>query len=681
MAPPLSEVRSWQPEKTEAESRKPEAGSPSSFPLPASSCQILVILCGLWSVVPAILHGGSATVCGGYGLVWAADVQVQAMVSRRQVPLNGRLELTLQVEGTQNAQAPELSLSEFDAQYVGPSTQISIINGRMSASVAHRYLLTPRREGKATIEPIRIEVEGRTFQTQPIEVEVLPPASVTSQGGTGGGLPAPDEPAPLELGKALQLVVAPERTRAYLNQAIPIRLQLVITGVGVRDIQMPTLQAEGFLVKPLGEPTQSDLVVGGQPATLLEFHTVAVPLKTGWLAFGPASLECRVVQPRPARRRRGVDPFEDFFGGGSLFDEFFGGAQLVPARVRAEPVSLEVLPLPEEGKPATFSGAVGVFTMELTAVPREVAVGEPVTLTMTVRGTGNGESVASPTLSGDLSRWKVYDAQPRAPRQPGPSVTGQTEPADLTDKTFEQVLIPLDPSVREIPQAQFSFFNPENGRYETVTQGPLPIRVTPAPVQTPAPLVTPPMPAPATGEPGVLGRDIVYIKEAPGTLGPSRWRWDRSALWWVLALGPFGLLAASEAVRRRWERLRRDPSLARASGALKRAIAGCQRARQLAASGKVSDGYAELFKALQRYVGDRFALPHDGLTKLEMEQHLSRRGAPEEILRGVGELCDRCDAARFAPQSLASAQADAAIRQAETVLKALERWKPSPSKG
>jgi hypothetical protein len=620
------------------------------------------VVSGLWTMVS--------------GLVWAADVQVQAMVSRRQVPLNGRLELTLQIEGTQDARAPELSLGEFDAQYVGPSTQISIINGRMSASVAHRYLLTPRREGTVTIEPIRVEVEGRTFQTQPIEVEVLPPASVTSQGGLGGGAPAVVEPEPLELGEALQLVVAPERTRAYLNQAIPIRLQLVITGVGVRDIRMPTLQAEGFLVKPMGEPRQSDMVVGGQPATLLEFDTVAVPLKTGALSLGPASLECRVVQPQPARRRRGVDPFEEFFGGGPLFDGFFGGTQLVPVRVRAEPVSIEVLPLPEEGKPATFAGAVGAFTMELTAVPREVAAGEPVTLTMTVRGTGNVESVASPTLSGDLTQWKVYDPQPRAPNQPGRAMMGQT---GLTDKTFEQVLIPLDPSVREIPQAQFSFFNPGSALYETLTQGPLPIHVKPAPVQAPVTVVTPPMPAMAPGEPDVLGRDIVYIKETMGPAGSSRWRWHRSAWWWWLAVSPLGLLGVSEAARRRWERRRRDPSLARASGALKRAIAGCQRARQLAASGKGSDGYAELFKTLQRYVGDRFALPHDGLTKLEMEPHLRRRGAPDDILRGVGELCDRCDAARFAPQSLASAQVEAAIQQAEAVLKALERWKPSTS--
>ena len=91
--PGPAEAGSWKPD---AGSRKLEARSwmasqflaLSSFQLPASSCRILVIVCGLWSVVPARLHGGSATVCGGCGLVWAeeprlSEERVERALTRR----------------------------------------------------------------------------------------------------------------------------------------------------------------------------------------------------------------------------------------------------------------------------------------------------------------------------------------------------------------------------------------------------------------------------------------------------------------------------------------------------------------------------------------------------------------------------------------------------------------------
>lgn len=83
-----------------------------------------------------------------------------------------------------------------------------------------------------------------------------------------------------------------------------------------------------------------------------------------------------------------------------------------------------------------------------------------------------------------------------------------------------------------------------------------------------------------------------------------------------------------------------------------------------------------MFKTLQRYVGDRFNLPHEGLTRPELEQHLRRRGAPDQLARDVEALCEQCDAARFAPESVASGQLADAAQRAEDVLKQLERWKP-----
>src|SRR5262245_53058012 len=90
-----------------------------------------------------LLIAGLAIIAVAAATAFAEDVSVQARISRRQVPVNGRLQLSLDISGAQNVQPPELALDGFDAQYVGPSTQISVINGQMSSSVSHTYMLTP----------------------------------------------------------------------------------------------------------------------------------------------------------------------------------------------------------------------------------------------------------------------------------------------------------------------------------------------------------------------------------------------------------------------------------------------------------------------------------------------------------------------------------------------------------
>lgn len=431
---------------------------------------------------------------------------------------------------------------------------------------------------------------------------------------------------------------------------------------------MPTLQADGFLVKPLQKPKQSDVVIGGQSYTLLEFDTEVVPLKPGLLSLGPGSINCQIVQRRRSPRRSaspfGSDPFEDFFDH-SLLDDFFGSGRLVPVTVRAEPVTIEVLPLPEEGRPKDFAGAIGHFSLDVNVIPVEITVGEPITLTMTVKGSGNLEAVAPPSIVGDLSRCKVYEPKPR-----------QDQAAQEAQKTFEQVLIPTDPSVTEIPAVHFSFFDPELGQYRTLTKGPIAIHVKPAPVQERPTIVSAPQGVLSQPvQPETLGRDIIYIKEELGTLRPAGWVWYRS-LWHVfLLITPLILLGVSEGLHRSYEQLTTDPGLARASGAFKRAIVQCQRAKQLQQAGKVAGCYAAVFRALQRYIGDRFNLPSEGLTKTELERHLKPRGIAEDLFRELASLFDQCDAARFAPTSVASDQVSAMVGSAESVLKRLEQWK------
>ena len=138
---------------------------------------------------------------------------------------------------------------------------------------------------------------------------------------------------------------------------------------------------------------------------------------------------------------------------------------------------------------------------------------------------------------------------------------------------------------------------------------------------------------------------------------------------------PMLWLGASEIARRYRARRMADPGIARASGAMKHAWAQLQTARRHTERGQMHDGYADIFRAMQRYVGDRFNLSTDGLTRAEIESVLRARGASEALVRDVAALCDRCDAARFAPASIAADHAEATWQLAATALKQLEHWR------
>ena len=146
-----------------------------------------------------------------------------------------------------------------------------------------------------------------------------------------------------------------------------------------------------------------------------------------------------------------------------------------------------------------------------------------------------------------------------------------------------------------------------------------------------------------------------------------------------LLLAPVLLIGVSEAACRHRLRQAQDPGAARLSGALRRALARCASANRLQQGGQPAAGCAEIFRAIQGYVGDRFNLPSEGLTRPELERHVSARGVPAELVAEIVQLAERCDTARFAPASqIASAgQMASTVQQTEAVLKRLDRWKPA----
>jgi len=580
----------------------------------------------------------AASVVAGAALVWAcvaaADVGVRATAHPQRGQVGDTITLAIEITGTQEAPpAPALSLPAFDARYLGPSTQVSIVNGAVDARVQHRYALTARQAGHHTLGPFTIEHGGRRFQTEPVAVDI---SVAAAQPAPGGSLPkGAREP--------LQLTLSVPRHEVFLHERLPIDVTLYVGQMRVGDVQYPTLAADGLSVDKFPEPSQRRETIDGQPFTVLGFHTEAVPLRTGALQLGPAAVNLSVYE---RRRGRVTDPF---------FDQFL--QQTRPTTLRSEPLTLTVLPLPEDGKPATFSGAVGSFTMTVDALPTEVTAGDPITLRMRLSGTGNLADSGPPVLS-DPHAFRTYE--PRAGKL-------EVAPAGAVSRSFEQVLIPSDPAVRAIAPVRFSYFDPVARRYQTLESAPIALLVR-APHETPR---TDIVAAPGSNQAARpaeerLGRDILYIKDDPGTLRPPGVGW----YWVFLAWQPLPTLLLLAAVwyDRRRTRLTGDVRYARFTRAGRTAQRALAAVAHTLRNGEHQAAYDAVAGTIRDYLGAKLDLPPGGVDLAAVRA----RGVDTGTLEQIRQLLDLCERARFAPGA-DRGEISEAVGLAHSIVRRLER--------
>jgi len=154
-----------------------------------------------------------------------------------------------------------------------------------------------------------------------------------------------------------------------------------------------------------------------------------------------------------------------------VFGGLFGRVVHKSLTLKADATPVKVLPLPLDGRPANFSGAVGQFQLTSELAPTAGGVGDPLTFKLTVTGKGNLSRVSSDALP-QSSQWRVYRAESK--------LTTDDESGLQGFKTFSQPVVPLQAGQLVLPALSFSYFDPEAGRYVTRATQPIPVTVTPA---------------------------------------------------------------------------------------------------------------------------------------------------------------------------------------------------------
>ena len=593
--------------------------------------------------------------CAGTGRAQSrGTVRVTAAATPTDVRVGETVQLTVRVDGVPATvvQTPDPpSTTNLEPQQRTPRMkQIRASRGgRLRQGVVFSWRLRPRQQGAALIQPLTVVVQGEAYTTAPIRVRVSPQA---------GRPDAPTLTRPEATSRDLSLnardlFIRARATddRVYQNEQVVVEYSLFYRpGIRLRHSRLAgSWDAPGFWREELNvaaRPTPQRRRANGQAYETVVLKRVALfPTRPGTLQVDPLRIE---TEAQGTMRLR-----ED---GPSLRGRF------EPVQLASEGLSLDAQSLPA-GAPPAFDGAVGRFSMTAGTDVDSTSVGDPVTLTVEVDGTGNLATLSPPSVEppADL---EVYE----------PTVETDIERNESRirgTKTFSYTLVPQSGGRYDLPAVTFSYFDPDAGRYETR-------RATPPTLQVSG-----------NDAPRAVGRTgnglPVGDVAAPMPAGEAQWvRTDRRPLyrnpWAYLVLLVPALVVGAGVAYRRWRSgaapspdgtaaVDEPPALGEETNRL-------QAARRHLRAGDDAAFYDAAAHALRAFLAERLGRdgPND-VSRTVLDRDLPRHDVPPGLRDALYDVLDRCDEAQYAPRAGSTAPEDV-LANAHAVLRRLDTALP-----
>jgi len=585
----------------------------------------------------------------------AADFQISAALDRTDIALNEQVMLSVTVAGAGN-QLPQPQmpgLTDFQVANAGRSQNFSWVNGQASASVTFNYVLTPLKTGSFTIPSIAATMNGQTAQTQPLTLNVASgdAAAIPSAPGAPSTRHAsPKGPA------AIFIKSTVDKKSVYVGEPIQFAFQLYnrVPLFSRPNYQPP--QMSGFWSEDLPPQRNYQATVEGMPYNVTELRTALFPTAAGTAKVGSAQLAVTI-------ENMGSDPFSANF-----FAQFFGRAE--EKVLRTDPITVQVKALPDP-KPAGFNGAVGRYTMSSNLDKESVAVGQPVTLTISVSGEGNIKSLPALTMP-PLTGFRTFDANAATniEKKDG-RVTGS--------KIYKTVLIPTASGSLVIPPVPFSYFDTAARRYQTLQSKSFTLRVTPGAGGTSSgPSVTGAAGS-VSNTPQIqrLAEDIHYIKTPTGIVSQKPFWVHRVGFWLfqIVILLAFLIGAGVRIYQRVFLSVNPRNRFKNAAPRAWSAIADSEKAL---AKNEMRDAAGHIAQGLHEYLADKLNLNPRTLALKQAQDALRDRGVHSHDTEKVRNLWEMLDLFAFAPTQVRPDDIQQAQRTFRHVIEELEKdvsWK------
>jgi hypothetical protein len=590
-------------------------------------------------------------------------------------PIVFEVTLTMPDGRAEGYKAPDFRGFRVMGEYPSQSTQIQMGGGSsvMRTVYTWRYELSPSESGRQTINPARVRVRGKELRTAPVVItvsagDIRPPGasgSVTDPKRTRqrprprarmgspfddlfGGAADPDPQPPITIpGQGARttdsfIQVVADKRKVVAGEQVLVDWYLYVQDnpAGFEVLVEPGMDgfwSEDLMGNVTRFPSTQRTHQGRIYLAFLVKRRALFPLQTGKLTISP--LEAEIGQG-------------DFFG------------RIVrKQRLKAEPLTIEVDPLPAAGKPANFDpAAVGKLALAAKLDRQQVAVGDAVTVTVTVSGQGNLRKLTPPRLP-PLDGFRSYE----------PKVDVKVEAGDngvSGSKVIEYLLLPERAGTTIVPAIELGYFDPATRRYEQARTDPLRIVVTGE-----------------GGKPGEPGRPAVAVGAGvenvlAGEIRPPRSRAELSrdlgttlyrspGFFWAVLLPPLAF-AVTGAVGRYRRRMGQDTEGRRRRQARKQ-VRRHLRAAEDQLGGDARAFYMEIDRVLSGALGARLGQPVTGLSRVELGEALVRSGLPGAVADQALAALEACDRARFAPGSAGEGERRAALERAGELLTAIEK--------
>ena len=541
-----------------------------------------------------------------------------------------RLGFTLNDRGT-DLQLPDLS--NFDV-LMGPSTSQSssfqMINGKTTQSVSFSYIfvLRAKKEGKFTIRPASIKVDGKTYESNTLEIQVVK-GQPQQQAGSAQQNDQEKEAVPTgNISKDNLFVrVVLDKTNVSKGEQILATIKLYISQNvplnGFDEVKLPTY--EGFWTKEIEVPQQVNFtreVYNGKiyQSGILK-KTILFPQQTGSIRIDPFEITCLI--------RQRIRPQQGFF------DDFFDNYTVVKAKVVSDPITVNVKDLPSP--PEKFTGAVGNFSFTGAIDKTSVASNEAVTLKLTVSGSGNLSLINAPKLE------LPQDFEAYEPKTSDRTVANDNGLSGTV--SFEYLFIPRFAGNFTIPAVEFVFFNPNTRQYETRKTEAYQMTVTKGSDDQNASVMSSYSKQNVT----MIGKDIRFIKQNKSKLKPKGSSFFGTFEFYsiyVLSLIAFAIVFV---LNRKKIKESANLALVRNKRANKVALKRLKDAARFLKNNQAEQFYESVIKALWGYLSDKLSIPVADLNREKASATLLEKSIDQNTVNELMKIIDDCEFARYAP--------------------------------
>lgn len=559
------------------------------------------------------------------GLSAQEEVTFSVKLSKEKLGLNERLK----VEFTTNKQGDNFKAPNFNGFTVlmGPATSISRSwnNGKRKFSLSYSYILQPTTKGSITIDPAKITIDDQEYKSDAKTI------TVTDAVVNPNAPPSASDIAQ----ENLHLVAEISKPNPYLNEAITVVYKMYVS---------PSIEVSGF--QAVDNPkynnfwsqdipvkrytTKDDKFKGEEYRSVILKRVVLYPQKTGKLTLEPLSLDVGVQVPTQRR---------DFFG-----SPIYAQANL---RVSAGNRTINVKPLPEEGKPASFTGAVGDFNFFVTTSKTHLNAAESLQAKVEISGKGNLKLFDIPTLNlpGSL---EVYD--------PEHDEKVTTTYAGMEGKVSDSyTIVPEYRGKYPVPSIAFSYFNPKTKKYHTLNSDELVINVVEGPTNTENT---------AAKSDNVRNKQVVetkgkqfnFIKTQTNLTTIGNNYFFKSTAYYLWLLLPILLIPIAILLGRKREAMASDVVGNKVRKANKLARKYLSAAKKTL--GKKDAFYVALEKALHNYLKAKLKIETSDFSKDKITDLLNQKGIEQSTIDGFISLLKNCEMARYSPFSNVQMQQD-----------------------